>query len=82
MKIKDFIKIIEDRIPKYIQESFDNSGIQVGTFDTELNNPILTLDISMDVLKNALEIKINLIISHHTLFFNDLKTQWYVICFL
>ncbi len=74
MKIKDFIKIIEDRIPKYIQESFDNSGIQVGPFDTELNNPILTLDISLDVLKKAIEIKSNLIISHHPLFFNDLKT--------
>ncbi len=74
MKIKDFISIIESRIPNNIQERFDNSGIQIGPFDQEIKNPLLSLDISEEVLKKAIEIKSNLIISHHPLIFNAIKS--------
>jgi len=74
MTIKDFISIIEERIPKGIQESFDNSGVQIGPFDQEMKSPILTLDISTTVVNKALELNSNLIISHHPLFFNPIKT--------
>jgi len=74
MTIKNFISIIESRIPNSIQESFDNSGIQIGPFNQELRNPLLTLDVSEEVVENALELNSNMIISHHPLFFNSFKS--------
>ncbi|MEA1884584.1 MAG: Nif3-like dinuclear metal center hexameric protein [Thermotogota bacterium] len=74
MTIKDFISIIESRIPNSIQESFDNSGIQIGPFDKELRNPLLALDASEEVVEKAIEINSNMIISHHPFFFNPFKS--------
>jgi len=73
MKIKEFISIIESRIPNDIQEAFDNSGIQIGPFDQEVKNPLLSLDLSEEVLKKAIEYKSNFIVSHHPLIFNPIK---------
>ena len=73
MTIKDFISIIESRIPNSIQESFDNSGIQIGPFDKELRNPLLALDVSEEVVEKAIEMNSNMIISHHPFFFNPFK---------
>lgn len=74
MTIKKFISIIESRIPNNIQEVFDNSGIQIGPFEKELKKPLLTLDISKTVVKEAIKIESNMIISHHPFFFNPLKS--------
>src|SRR6056297_995921 len=73
MRIKDLISTIESRIPNYIQESFDNSGLQIGPFEHEVKNPFLTLDISEDIVNKAIEWDSNLIISHHPLFFSPIK---------
>ncbi len=74
MKVKDFVTIIEERIPCRIQESFDNSGIQIGPFDREMIRPLLSLDVSEQVVKKAIEIGSNMIISHHPFFFQGFKS--------
>lgn len=73
MTIKEFISIIESHIPNYIQEDFDNSGIQIGPFDQKLKNPLLSLDVSENVVKKAIEIGSNMIISHHPFIFTPFK---------
>lgn len=73
MKIQELIEIIEKRIPLSIQEDFDNSGIQIGPFDTEVIKPIITLDINEDVIDKAIDIGSNMIISHHPFLFSPIK---------
>src|SRR6056297_537469 len=73
MTIKEFISIIESRIPSNIQEVFDNSGIQIGPFEQELKKPLLALDISKKVVEEAIKIGSNLIVSHHPFFFKPIK---------
>lgn len=74
MKVKEFVAIIEERIPNKIQESFDNSGLQIGLFDREMINPVLTLDVSEEVVKKAIEMGSSMIISHHPFFFQSFKS--------
>lgn len=73
MTIGDVLKYFENFIPLDFQETYDNSGLQVGNIQNEFKRALITLDISEEVLDEAIEKKCNLIISHHPLIFNSLK---------
>ncbi|GBU08268.1 GTP cyclohydrolase 1 type 2 [Bacteroidales bacterium] len=74
MKIKEIIKEIEAFAPLSLQDSYDNSGIQVGNVEQVLSGCLLCLDITEEVIEEALELECNLIISHHPLIFRALKS--------
>ncbi|MDO5570589.1 MAG: Nif3-like dinuclear metal center hexameric protein [Bacteroidales bacterium] len=74
MKIKDIIKAIEAVAPRNYQESYDNAGIQVGNPDSETNSAIICIDITEEVIDEAIAKNINLIISHHPLIFKGIKS--------
>lgn len=73
MKIKKIISEIEKIVPLSFQESYDNSGIQTGNINSETNSVLLTLDVTENVVDEAIKLKSSLIISHHPLIFNGLK---------
>lgn len=73
MKIKDLINKIETLAPPELQESYDNSGLQIGNADLECTGALISLDITEDVLDEAIEMNCNLIIAHHPLLFKGLK---------
>lgn len=73
IKVKDIASVIEDFAPKDLQESYDNAGLQVGDPEMEVSAALLCLDVSEDVLDEALERHCNLIVSHHPLLFKGLK---------
>lgn len=73
MKIKDIIKVIEDLAPVSFQESYDNTGMQIGNTDKEINSVLLTLDVTEATINEAIENKTELIISHHPLIFSGIK---------
>ncbi len=73
LKVKDIAAVIEEFAPKGLQESYDNAGLQVGDPDMEVSAALLCLDITEDVLKEALDRHCNLIVSHHPLLFKGLK---------
>ena len=56
-----------------MQESYDNAGLQVGDPDMEVSAALLCLDVTEDVINEAIERHCNLIISHHPLLFKGLK---------
>ena len=74
MRIKDIIKTIEDVAPLAIQEGFDNSGVQIGNINNETSGALVCLDITEDVVDEAISLNCNLIISHHPLIFSGLKS--------
>ena len=74
VKVKAIARTIEEFAPTALQESYDNAGLQVGDPESEVTAAILCLDVTEDVLKEALERECNLVISHHPLIFKGLKS--------
>src|SRR5215470_14295323 len=73
MKIFEIINSIETFVPLALQDDFDNSGLQIGNVFSEVKGILLCLDITENVIDEAIEQACNLIISHHPLLFNPLK---------
>ena len=74
MKLKEIVIFLDQLAPFSLQESYDNSGIQVGRADAEVTGALLTIDVTEEVLDEAIKQKINLIISHHPLIFQGIKS--------
>lgn len=72
MNLVDIIKYLESLFPKENAYDWDNVGIQVGTLNIEAKRVLVTLDVTKEVVKEAIDKKVNLIISHHPLLFNPL----------
>jgi len=73
MKISQIIELLEDFAPLGLQESFDNSGLQVGDISQPVKGILLCLDVTEEVLEEAMELDCNLIIAHHPLLFKPVK---------
>lgn len=74
VKAKDVCDVLERFAPLQWQESYDNSGLIVGSKETELLGVLCTLDVTEDVVDEAIEKKCNMIVSHHPLIFRGLKS--------
>ncbi|MGB5989036.1 MAG: Nif3-like dinuclear metal center hexameric protein [Marinifilaceae bacterium] len=73
MKLSLITSLIEDFSPISLQESYDNAGLLTGNDDMEISSALLCLDITEEVIEEAIEAGNNLIISHHPLVFKGLK---------
>ncbi len=73
MKIKELLNTLDKIAPFFLQESYDNSGIQFADLDAPITKILLSLDITQEILDEAIENKANLIITHHPLLFSPLK---------
>jgi dinuclear metal center YbgI/SA1388 family protein len=74
MKVHEVISIVEDFAPISLQESYDNSGLQVGSSTDEVKAILCTVDITPEVVKEAMDQGVNLIISHHPVIFKPLTS--------
>ena len=72
-KISEVIACIEQMAPLAYQESWDNSGVQVGDVNQDVKAVLLCVDITETTLDEAIERGANLIISHHPLIFKGIK---------
>ena len=74
VKIKEIINALERFAPLPLQESYDNAGLQIGlTAEQEASGALLCLDVTEEVIREAIDLGCNLIISHHPLLFRPLK---------
>ncbi len=73
MKIREIIGAIERRAALRWQDGFDNSGLQVGDPEAEARGILITLDITEEIVDEAIASGCNLIVSHHPLIFKALK---------
>lgn len=73
MQIKDITDYLETIAPASYQEHYDNSGLILGSSQTEVKGIIITLDVTEDVIDEAIAQGDNLIIAHHPLIFSGLK---------
>jgi dinuclear metal center YbgI/SA1388 family protein len=73
MQVKDIIREIEAFAPPTYQESYDNSGLQIGDVAMEVKGVLLTLDVTEGIVAEAIERGCNMIVAHHPLLFSGLK---------
>lgn len=74
MLIKNIVDEFELFADLSLQESWDNCGVQVGNVNQTCTGVVLCLDITEKSVVKAIENGFNLIISHHPLLFNGLKS--------
>ena len=74
MRIKEIIQTIEQLAPLPLQEYYDNSGIQVGDVNREATGALLVIDVTENVIDEAISLGCNLIISHHPIAFKPFRS--------
>lgn len=74
MKIKEVVFALERFAPLPLQESYDNAGLQIGLTEAEASGALLCVDVTEEVLDEAISLGCNLVVSHHPLLFHGLKT--------
>jgi dinuclear metal center YbgI/SA1388 family protein len=73
MTVKSICELIEEVAPLGLQESYDNAGLLIGDSQMEVTSVLVCIDITEEIIEEAIQKKCNLIISHHPLIFNGLK---------
>lgn len=73
VKVKDIYDYINDIAPYSLQESYDNSGINVCFKEKNVENVMLALDITNEIIDEAKEKNVQLILTHHPVIFKALK---------
>ena len=74
MKVREIGDLLNRSIPLFYQEAYDNSGLQVGSPNHEVRSALLSLDVTEEVVDEAIERGAGIIISHHPLIFSGLKS--------
>ena len=73
-KIRQIVDALETLAPLAYQEDYDNAGLQVGLIDDEVTGVLLCLDITEEIVSEAISKGCNLVVSHHPLIFKPLKS--------
>lgn len=74
MTVKDISQYLEGIAPRSLQESYDNSGLLVGSPGQEVEKALISLDVTETVVEEAIEKNCQLIIAHHPLIFGGIKS--------
>lgn len=73
MKCSEICALIEREYSKEYACDWDNVGLLAGRRDKEVNNILLALDATDEVVRMATELKTDLLITHHPMIFSPLR---------
>lgn len=72
-KVSEIISCITDFADLGLQESWDNSGILVGDCNMLVDKALISLDVTEEVIDEAVSKGFHLVISHHPVIYKPLK---------
>ncbi len=72
--VKEVYHILDDFAPFSTQMSFDNAGFLVGRGEREVTKILVALDITLPVVEEAAALGAELIVAHHPVIFNPVKS--------
>lgn len=72
-KLCEITDFLEKEFPPEYAEDFDNIGLLAGRCDKEVTKAVLCLDCNKNVVREAVDIGAELIITHHPAIFNPVK---------
>lgn len=73
IKCQTIMDKLEQLAPKRLAEKWDNVGLQIGDPRADIYKVLVSLDLTKEVLQEAIEHKANMIITHHPFIFKPLK---------
>ncbi len=74
MTVKKLYEKLSEKIPESLREDWDNDGIMCSAdLSAEVNNVLIALDVTEEVVDYAISRNFDLIISHHPLVFKPLE---------
>ena len=73
MKVREITSVIEAFAPLSLQESYDNAGLIVGREDDEVHKALLAVDVTEEVLAEAVAEGCDMVITHHPIVFHAMK---------
>ena len=73
MRVRDITSVIEGFAPLAIQESWDNSGLILGSPDQEVHGILLGFDCTPELVGEAAGCGADMIVTHHPLIYGGLK---------
>ena len=74
MKIKEILDFLNGIAPMETAEHYDNVGLLVGNPEDAVKGILVSLDCFDEVIDRAEDLGANLIVTHHPIIFNPLKT--------
>lgn len=74
MKGTDVRAILNAVFPESSAYDWDNVGLQIGSLNKTVNSILLTLDVTLDVVNEAIQHNVELIVSHHPLIFRPIQS--------
>lgn len=76
-KVSDIFQFLNCFCPVETQLSFDNAGLILGNGDDEVSTVVISLDVTSDVISEAIGLGAGLIISHHPVIWDATKKLVY-----
>ncbi len=81
VKVAELVTLLESFAPPALAEEWDNVGLLTGRSDRAVTKVLLALDVTPEVVGQAVSVGAEMIISHHPLIFSPLKslaeTNWH-----
>lgn len=74
MKLGKIIDVLDLYAPSALAADWDSSGLQIGSREDNIERAVVCLDVTPDVLEDAVEYGAQLIVSHHPLLFDPVKS--------
>ncbi len=71
--VSQFAAALERLAPLAYQENYDNCGLLVGDPKSAVSAVLTALEITPEVIEEAIELKANLIVAHHPVIFGGIK---------
>ena len=69
MKVGDISAVLEAFAPLHIQESWDNSGLIIGSPEDEVHGVLVGFDCTRALIDEAVEKGCDMVVTHHPLIF-------------
>ena len=73
MKVGDITAVLEAFAPLHIQESWDNSGLIIGSPEDEVHGVLVGFDCTRALIDEAVEKGCDMVVTHHPLIFKGVR---------
>lgn len=72
--VKDLVEAMDALAPPSLAEDWDPIGLSFGSLDKEVSKVMIALDVDNNTIQEAIDEKVDLMITHHPAIFKPLKT--------
>jgi dinuclear metal center YbgI/SA1388 family protein len=74
VKAQTVVDWLEQFAPKHLAVDGDPIGLQIGSLEREVHKVMITLDVTQEVVEEAVRLGVQLIIAHHPALYHPLKS--------